>query len=71
MKNWIPFEKLSKKKQRELNVQRRRDWGSVNPVTRRPENSKAYHRQKAQKWKEDFHDCAFCDFLYTAFASRI
>ena len=49
----IPFEKLSKKKQRELNAQRRNTWGELNPVTRKPENSKADNRAKAQSWKKN------------------
>lgn len=46
----IPFEKLSKKKQRELNAKRRTTWGELSPVTRKPENSKAYNRAKARSW---------------------
>lgn len=53
MKKFVPFEKLSKKKQRELNAQKRGGWGGFNPVTRKPKNPKAYDRRKAQKWKED------------------
>ena len=33
MERFIPFEKLSKKKQRELNAKKRKTWGSVSPVT--------------------------------------
>ncbi len=43
---FIPFEKLSKKKQRELNAAKRSTW-DISPVTRRPENPKAYNRRKA------------------------
>lgn len=53
MKKHIPFEKLSKRQQRELNAQKRVTWGELNPVTRRPENSKAYNRAKAQSWKKN------------------
>ena len=49
MEKFIPFEKLSKKKQKELNSLKRRDWNGINPVTRKSENPKAYNRQKAQK----------------------
>lgn len=55
MNKHIPFEKLSKRQQRELNAQKRVTWGELNPVTRRPENSKAYNRAKAQSWKNN-HD---------------
>ena len=49
MKKFIPYAKLSKKKQRELDRKRRGTWGSLNPVTRKPANPKAYNRQKARK----------------------
>ena len=48
MEKFIPYEKLSKKKKRELNAGRRTVW-AISPVTRKPENPKAYHRKKAQK----------------------
>lgn len=54
MKNFIPFEKLSKSKQRELNKQKRSTWGSLNPVTRKSANPKAYNRKKTQNWKDDY-----------------
>lgn len=63
MKKVIPFEKLSKKKQRQLNAQKRRDWGGLNPVTRRPENPKAYNRRKAQSWKKDSSSEPFSSFV--------
>lgn len=53
MKKLIPYEKLSKKKRRELNAKKRGSWGGMNPVTRKPENPKAYNRKKAQRWKGD------------------
>jgi len=53
MEIFIPFEKLSKKKQRELMAKRRGSWGALKPVTRKPENPKAYNRKKARKWIDD------------------
>ena len=52
MKKFIPYEKLSKKEKRKLDHARRQTWGGLNPVTRKPENSRAYNRQKvkAQAW---------------------
>jgi hypothetical protein len=46
MEKFIPFEKLSKKKKRELMEKQRRSWGPLNPVTRKPDNPKAYKRAK-------------------------
>ena len=48
MEKFIPFEKLSKKKKKELNAQKRGTWGSFDPVTRKPINPKAYNRKTAQ-----------------------
>lgn len=52
MEKFIPYEKLSKKKKRELNAARRTTW-SLNPVTRKPANPKAYNRKTARNWKDD------------------
>ena len=53
MEKFIPFEKLSKKEQQKRNAARRGSWCGLNPVTRKPENPKAYNRRKAQKWSDD------------------
>ena len=53
MEKFIPYEKLSKKEQKKINVARRTTWGSLSPVTRKPENSRAYNRKKAQNWKHE------------------
>ncbi len=52
MENFIPFEKLSKKKKRELAAARRIRW-ERSPVTRRPANPRAYDRRKARKETQD------------------
>ena len=54
MEKFIPYEKLSKKKKRKIDQARRQTWGELNPVTRKPENSKAYIRSKARNWKRDY-----------------
>ena len=46
---FTPYEKMSKKAQKELNTARRGTWGTTNPVTRKPDNPNAYNRQKAKK----------------------
>lgn len=66
MEKFIPYEKLSKKKQRELNASRRTTWGSINPVTRKPQSSKAYNRRKAQDWKRELPPDPV-PFLYSQF----
>ena len=53
MEKFIPYEKLSKKAQQRINKAKRTTWGTLNPVTRKPENSKAYNRPKAQSWRQE------------------
>ena len=59
MEKYVPFEKLSKKKQKELNAKMRGTWYGINPVTRKAKNGKAYDRKKARNWSEDLPDRAF------------
>ena len=50
---FVPYGKLSKKAKRQLNAQRRRDWGGMSPVTRRPQDSKVYDRNREKRrWKD-------------------
>lgn len=49
MKKFIPEEKLGKKEKRKLNSAKRKNWGALSPVTRRPENPKAYNRKKPER----------------------
>lgn len=60
MKTFIPYEKLSKKEKRKLDQVRRQTWGNLNPVTRKPKNSRAYDRKKAQDWKKEISGPALC-----------
>ena len=56
MEKFIPYKKLSKKEPRKLNQAKRQTWNSLNPVTRKPINSKAYNRRKARNWMRDCHE---------------
>lgn len=71
MEKFIPYEKLSKKKKRELDAARRTVW-MINPVTRKPENPKAYNRKKAQNWRNEPPDSvlSFSFRLLTPFRCR-
>ena len=53
MDRYVPYEKLSKKKKKELDSKRRGSWNGVKPVTRREESKKAYNRKRALKRKDD------------------
>ncbi len=45
MRQFIPYEKLSKRRQREIDMRSRNVW-AISPVTRRQKNPKAYNRAK-------------------------
>lgn len=48
---FVPYEKMSKKAQKEYNAQKRGTW-QFNPVTRVTKNGKAYSRKN--KWGEQY-----------------
>jgi hypothetical protein len=56
MEKFIPKEKLGKRAQRELNLKKRRTWGTLNPVTKKPKNPKAYVRKKVRPEDDGFID---------------
>lgn len=68
MEKFIPFEKMSKKKQKEINQKKRTSWNGLNPVTRKSKNLKAYNRKRVLKWNDDsfqdLFDFGCADKLY-------
>ena len=59
---FIPYVKSSKKRQREIDREKRGGWGAINPVTKRPERSDVYKRHEVKQniqrsarelWNED------------------
>lgn len=60
MEKFIPYEKLSKKKKRELDKARRGTWGELSPVTRKAQSAKVYDRNKARKRIFDDSDFVLC-----------
>ena len=54
MKNrFIPLEKRSKKQQKDYHSGHRKTWGSLNPVTRKPDNPKVYNRKTKRHSVDD------------------
>ena len=53
MAKFVAYEKLSKKKKKEVDALRRATWGAMSPVTRRPEKSGVYNRKKHRSWMTD------------------
>ena len=44
---FIPLNKQSKRNKKKFHATRRRTWGEINPVTKKPPNPKAYNRRKS------------------------
>jgi hypothetical protein len=49
---YVPLDKRSKRSQKEYYAAQRKDWGGINPVTRKTPNLKAYNRKKPCQWYE-------------------
>ena len=45
---YVPLNKQSKRKQKAYHSAQRKDWGDINPVTRKTPNLKAYNRKKSE-----------------------
>ncbi len=62
MNRFVPYEKLSKKEREKLDKARRATWGALSPVTRKPQNPKAYdrsaHKKKLQKGDDLFFEAS-------------
>ena len=82
MEKFIPYEKLSKKEKRKMDLAKRQTWGELNPVTRKPVSSKAYNRKRTQDWKKElpdlrplylfhvgFYRCSFTNTRYSSLIS--
>ena len=52
MEKFIPYAKLSKKARRKADLSRRVTW-EISPVTRRPQNPKAYKRKTGRIVDDD------------------
>ena len=69
MEKFIPYGKLSKKEKRKMDLAKRQTWGELNPVTRKPENSKAYNRNKTRNWKREYHEASSSGTFIYAFST--
>lgn len=56
MKQFVPFEKCSKKEQKRRNALRRKDWGGVDPVTKVAETNAKRYRRKEKHPKRMEHE---------------
>lgn len=58
MERFIPYEKLSKKEKRKWDLAGRQTWGPLNPVTRKPESSRAYQRHRINRQGRNQYETA-------------
>ncbi len=49
MRVFIPYEKLSKKEKRRIDLRMRGAWGGIKPVTAKHKNKKTYTRKLKHK----------------------
>ena len=45
---YVPLSKQSKRKRREFYATQRKDWGGLNPVTRKTPDTNIYKRRKSE-----------------------
>ena len=45
MEKFISYQKMNKKKQKEINKQKRGNWGDIKPITKVVPNKKIYNRK--------------------------
>ena len=64
MEKFIPYEKLSKKEKRKMDLAKRQTWGELNPVTRKPENSKLTTERSRRTGSGSYRQ-QICDFFLT------
>lgn len=66
---YVPLEKRSKRQQKEYHSEQRKDWGNLNPVTRKNKNLKAHQsavwagsrdRKKTGQWSKYEPFPVFC-----------
>ena len=56
---FIPYEKLSKKEKKKIDMKKRGSWNGVDPVTKISKNKKIYTRKGRRNGIESFEPCFF------------
>lgn len=63
MERFVPREKLSKRRKKELNAKQRNTWAGIRPVIRRVESKKAYDRKRTP-FTDDPASGVFCRMYF-------
>ena len=67
MKKFISYQKMSKKKQKEINKQKRGNWGDIKPITKVVPSKKIYNRKAKRDHKN--HGLFFNIYQLNSFSS--
>ncbi len=54
MKKFVPYEKMSKKEKRRIDLLKRRDWGSINPATKIDDSDNIKRYKRRSKYPPDY-----------------
>lgn len=52
---FVPYDKMSKKDKRQIDREKRGDWGGIDPRTRREDKDKYKRRKQKQREKDDYY----------------
>ena len=56
MDKFVPYDKMSKKEQKKINDEKRRDWNGMNPVTKVVPESKKVYKRKPKHQNDDWEE---------------
>ena len=56
MDKFVPYDKMSKKEQKKVNGEKRRDWNGIDPVTKVVPESKKVYKRKPKHQKDDWEE---------------
>lgn len=53
MDKFVPYDKMSKKEQKKINDEKRRDWNGIDPATKVAETDKKRYKRKPKHKKDE------------------
>lgn len=53
--DFIPYDKMSKRDKKQIDKEKRGNWGGIDPRTRREDKDKYKRRKQKQKEKDDYY----------------
>jgi len=56
MEKFVPYEKLSKKEQKEIDAEKRRDWNGIDPATKVVDKDKKAYKRKPKHPNKDYDE---------------